>query len=273
VTVNKRTTVALLVALAIPPVALPGITGGQEIGGLRRGAQTRYGVTLGVAWYQARDQVLASLRHQGPKISLGFFREGMSSSALHRVGLTFAFAPLTDRYSPDRSSLLFHPSIEVKYAKKTVHIGDDTDLYVGGTLGWNTRFSFYENWDQAHPYWLTSSHIGAVGTLVRGLANGNAVRFELSFPLLAAVSRPPERFDYKEVNPDFGWVLRHIHKDLRVTSLHEHTAVTATLAYERRGGGLLGQRFFWQTNFISTRLPSSRPFLALSHTLGISHPF
>jgi hypothetical protein len=226
-----------------------------------------------VSLHQVRDEVLANLRHQGPKITAGLFREGISHSAIHRFGVSFAFAPLTDRYSPDRSSVLFHPAIEFRYAKRAARVTEDMTLYLGGTVGWDTRFSFFENWDQGHPYWLTSSHLGVAGTLVRSLGNGNALRFELDAPLLAAVSRPPERFEYKEVNPDLGWVFRHIHKDLRVTSLHEHTAFTATLAYERRGGGLLGQRFFWQTGFISTRLPHSRPITVLSHTLGISHPF
>lgn len=262
---TKRISLALLACLVLPTVAL-----GQDP---MRGMDTRYGFRLGVAFHQVRDEVLANLRHQGPKITAGLFREGISDSGMHRIDLSFSFAPLTDRYSPDRSSILFHPALELRYAKRAVEIGQDMVLYLGGAVGWNTRFSFFENWDRGHPYWLTSTHLGVAGALVRSLDNGNAIRFELDAPFLAVVSRPPERFDYKEVNPDLGWVFRHIHEDLRVTSLHEHTAVTATVAYERRGGGLLGQRFFWQTSYTSTRLPHSRPVTVLSHTVGISHPF
>jgi hypothetical protein len=192
---------------------------------------------------------------------------------MHRFEVSFAFAPLTDRYSPDRASLLFHPAVEFRYARKAVRVTEDLALFLGGTAGWNTRFSFYENWDQGHAYWLTSSHVGLAANLVRRLDNGNSLHLEVDAPLLAAVSRPPERFEYKEVNPDFGWIFGHIHEDMRITSLHEHTALTATLAYHRAGGGFFGRRFFWQTAYTSTRLPESRPFTSFTHTFGISHPF
>lgn len=249
---------------------LPLLASGQEV---PPASPTRYGFTLGVALYQARDEVLNSIRHQGPSISAGVFREGSSGTARHRLEVSFAFAPLTDRYSPDFASLLFHPAVGFRYARKAVQVTKDLALFLGGTAGWDTRFSFYENWDQGHAYWLTSSHLGLAADLVRRLENGNSLQLELDAPLLAAVSRPPERFEYKEVNPDLGWIFGHIHQDMRITSLHEHTALRATLAYQRPGGGFLGRRFFWQTEYTSTRLPESRPFTSFAHTFGISHPF
>jgi hypothetical protein len=256
---------ALLACLLIP-ISLSG----QE---RLPGSHTRYGFTLGVAFYQARDQVLNRLRHQGPSISAGVFREGSSEGSVHRIRVSFAFAPLSDRYSPDRSSLLFRPAIEVRYGRKAAQITENVALFMGGRAGWNTDFSFYENWDQGHAYWLTSAHLGFAGTLVRTLADGSSLHLELDAPVLAAVSRPPERFEYKEVKPDFGWIFGHIHEGMRVTSLHEHTALKASLVYHRKGGGFLRQRFFWQTAFTSTRLPDSRPLTTLTHTLGVSHPF
>ncbi|MGW8266084.1 MAG: hypothetical protein ACWGSQ_06930 [Longimicrobiales bacterium] len=262
---NHRIKLTLLACLVSPSFAA-----GQE---MADPSFARYGFTLGVSVYQARDEVLNNLRHRGPSIMAGVFWEGMSNAAMHRMEVSFAFAPLTDRYSPDRSSLLFQPAIELRYARKAVRISEDYSLFLGGTVGWNSRFSFYENWDQAHAYWLTSSHLGLAASLVRPLDNGNAFQLDLDAPLLAVVSRPPSRFEYKEVRPDLGWVFREIHSDPRVTSIHEHTAVTATLSYLRPGGGFFGQRLFWQTAFTSSRLPSSRPFTSLSHTLGISHSF
>ena len=262
---NHRLKLTLLACLVSPFFAA-----GQEV---PHGSSARYGLTLGVSFYQARDEVLNGLRHRGPSISAGLFREGVSDVAMQCVEISFAFALLTDRYSPDRTSMLFRPAIEFRYAKRAVEISEDFSLFLGGRVGWNSRFSFYENWDQAHAYWLTSSHLGLAASLVRRLDNGTAFRLELDAPLLAVVSRPPERFEYKEVNPDLGWVFREIHSDPRITSIHEHTAVTATLSYLRPGGGFLGHRIFWQTDFTSTRLPNSRPFSSLSHTLGVSYPF
>jgi hypothetical protein len=256
--------------LVLACLITPALASAQDV---TPGSSARYGFSLGVALYQARDEALNPLRHQGPSISAGVFREGISKVALHRVEVSFAFAPLTDRYSPDRSSLLFHPSFEVRYERKAAHLGGDMALFVGGTAGWNTRFGFYENWDQGHAYWLTSSHLNIAGTLVRNLDSGNALRLEVDAPILAAVSRPPERFEYKEVNPDLGWIFGHIHEDMRITSVHEHAALQATLTYERAGGGFPGRRLFWQTAFTSTRLPGSRPFTSFTHTFGISHPF
>ena len=251
-------------------LVLPLFASGQEV---TAGGDPRFGVTLGVALYENRDEVLNNIRHHGPSISAGVFLEGGSSSSIYRMGLSFGFAPLADRYSPDRSSIQFHPAIEFRYAKKTAQVTEGLALFVGGAVGWNTRFSFYENWDQGHAYWLTSSHLDLAGSLVQSLGNGRAVQLELDAPVLALVSRPPERFEYKEVNPSLGWVLGHIHQDARLTSLHEHRVLKATIGYGKTRGGRMFRRVFWQTTFTSTQLPHSRPFTSLSNRLGISYSF
>jgi hypothetical protein len=263
-TVKARIKLLLSTCLLIPMFA-----SGQ---GVPREAATRYGLTLGVAFHQVRDEALNPIRHQGPSVSAGVFREGGSAGSMHRFGISFTFAPLTDRYSPDRSSVLFHPAVEFRYARKTAQLSENLALFLGGTVGWSTRFGFYENWDQGHPYWLTSAHLGFAGSLVRALDDGKSLQLDLDSPLVALVSRPPERFEYKEVNPDLGWVFREIHSDPRITSVHEHSALTATLTFHNTGGRF-AQRIFWQTAFAATRLPSSKPFNSLSHTLGISHLF
>jgi hypothetical protein len=240
--------------------------------GVPREAATRYGLTLGVAFYQVRDEVLNPIRHQGLSVSAGVFREGASTDSMHRLGISFTFAPLTDRYSPDRSSVVFHPAVEFRYARRTAQLSEDLALFLGGTMGWNTRFGFYENWDQGHPYWLTSASLGFAGSLVRTLDDGKSLQLDLDSPLVALVSRPPERFEYKEVNPDLGWVFKEIHRDLRGATFPRHRAVTATLTFRRTGGRFL-QRVFWQTAFATARLPQSKPFTSVSHTLGISHLF
>jgi len=262
------TTLIKIILLAL--FASPVLGAGQD---LPPGSSARYGFTLGVSLYEVRDEALNGLRHRGPSISAGLFREGLSEGAMHRVEVSFAFAPLADRYAPDRSSLLFQPSFDFRYAMKAVRVSEDLSLFLGGTAGWNSRFSFYENWDQAHAYWLTSSYLGLTAGLLRPLDNGGALFLEMDVPLLAVVSRPPERFGYKEFNPDLAWVLKEIHSDPRLTSVHEHTSVTARLSYLRSRGGILGHRIFWQTAFTSNRLPHSRPFTALEHTLGLSYPF
>lgn len=261
---NRRLRLPILVCLFIPI-----LVSGQEI---PQRPSARYGFDVGIAFVQAREEVLNTLRHQGPSIFLGFFREGWSGAAAHRLAVSFGFTPLTDRYSPDRSSLLFHPAVEFRYARKAFRVSEDLAVFLGGSVGWSTRFSFYENWDQAHAYWLTSSQLGFAATLLRELERGKSLRLELDTPLLALVSRPPERFEYKEVKPDFGWVLDEIHRDPRLTSIHEHTAVRARLAY-RRAGGAFVRSIFWEAAFTSTRLPRSRPFTSLSYMLGISHLF
>lgn len=249
---------------------LPGLAGAQVIA---PDSGARYGFTLGVAVYQMRDEVLNDLRHRGPTVSAGVFREGSSANALHRVGFSFSFAALTDRYSLDRSSLVFHPTLEVRYARRVARVADDLSVFVGATGGWSTRFAFFENWDQGHAYWMTSAHLGFSGALVRTLDGGGRLRLDLDAPVLAAVSRPPDRFTYKEANPDLGWVLRQIHQGMRITSVHEHTALAATITWDREGGGFLRQSFFWRTDFVSSRLPAARPLTILTHSLGISQSF
>ena len=258
------------IKLLLPACLLiPMFASGQQA---PRGSAARYGPTLGVAFYQVRDEVLNPIRHQGPSVSAGVFREGASTDSMHRLGISFTFAPLTDRYSPDRSSVVFHPAVELRYAKKTAQLSEDLTLFLGGTMGWNTCFGFYENWDQGHPYWLTSAHLGFAGSLVHKLDDGKALQLDLDSPLVAFLSRPPERFEYKEVNPALGWVFKEIHRGLRGATFPQHKAFTATLTFLRTSGPFL-QRVFWQTAFAAARLPQSKAFTSVSHTLGISHLF
>jgi hypothetical protein len=233
-------------------------------------ATTGLGVRLGVALYQHRDEVLNNIRHRGPSVSAAVFLQRGSKVSMYCMGVSFGFASLKDRYSPDRSSILFNPAVEIRYARKALQVAERVAVFLGGTAGWNTRFAFYENWDQGHAYWLTSSQLGVGATLVRSMANGNVLQLDLDAPVLALVSRPPARFEYKEVNPSLSWVLKNIHQDSRLTSVHEYTELKATVAY---GRALWGRRIFWQTTFVSARLPESRPFVSMSHKLGIVYPF
>lgn len=232
-----------------------------------------FGIALAVTEYQIRDGVLNPIRHRGTSLSLEFFRRGGGPATRQRLGMSVLVDPLGDRYTSGRSSTLIHLAVDFRMARKVTDIGGRTSVFVGGSAGWSTDFAFHEQWDQQHVYWLTASELGPVVSLERRLGGGHSIQLYAGMPVLAMVSRPPQRFDYREVDHGLGWMLKEIHSGSRLATPDEHFALRAGLTFSAVRDGKLRIAFFWRTSYVRSDVPTSREVKIVNHSLGVSMPW
>jgi hypothetical protein len=241
----------------------------QNLGPGRAG----FGISLAATDYQIRDEALNAIRHGGASMTLGFFRQGGNPDRRHRITFSVLVAGLGDRYAPERGSLVARPNLDLRMGWRVSRPGRTTSLFLGGTAGWSTHWAFYEQWDEAHVYWLTSTRLGVDALLEHDFGAGRSLQLEVDAPVLALVSRPPSEFGYREVNPAPGWILREIHGKPRLASPASHLALDLGLVYSRNREGALRHDVFLRMEYIRDTAPSSRPVTILTYRLGISMPW
>jgi hypothetical protein len=237
-------------------------TGGRDIG-----------LSLGAAEYQVRENVLNRIRHRGALISGGFFIESTGEISRQKFEFYLVFSKLKSRYDPDKSSFAVNPSLHYRYARKIKNINPAVTLFVGGVLGLDMHHEWFDNWDDSHLYWLTSYYLGGDGILTYRRSDTSSFVLEVYMPLLALISRPPERFLYKTANPDFSWVVGELHSNMRLTSIHEHLALNLNLRYRFRYTHIYDQSIYWRLSYTRNTVPYSKELSILTHTLGISFIF
>lgn len=234
-----------------------------------------FGFTLAVTQYQVRDAVLNPIRHSGTSVSVELFHRGGGEDTRRRFGLSFMVNPLGDRYTSGRSSTLVHLAVDVRLERKVAEVAEGTSVILGGSVGWSTHFQFHEQWDQQHVYWLTATEAGLAAAIERSWGDGRSIRLDAGMPILALVSRPPERFDYREVNHGLGWMLGEINGRTRLATPAEHLALRGGITYSAVRDGRLRHALFWRTEYVRNTAATSRDLHILTHSLGasLSWPF
>lgn len=226
-----------------------------------------FGLALSVSSTQWRDRVLNPARHAGWSASLDLTRSrrGAASNSLFQLGL--AFSPLNSRFDPTTAS--FGAGLSLGYRREHdlgATIGGE-QVALGGQLRAAWDFAYFDNWDDSHFYWLTSYTLGFAGSASHALSPGQSVSLEWDMPVVAMVSRPRERILYKTQESSFASVVSRMHRDMRLTSLHEHRALDLTLRFNRLRARL-GRSLFWRFHYLDTDLPHSREVQILRHFFG-----
>lgn len=256
-------------AVAILTAATAAPTKCQDLGPGTAG----FGFALAVTEYQIRDQVLNPIRHRGTSMALELFRRSGGDDTRRVLAFSLLVDPLGDRYTTGRSSLLVHPRLDFRAAWRVADLGGRTSVFVGGSAGWNTHWTFHEQWDEQHVHWLTATQVGVDAAVERRLGGGRWLHFEVGAPLLALVSRPPERFTYREINHSLGWVFSEIHSHSRLATPDEHLDLRVGLNYSAVRDGRLRHAVFWRTSYVRNTAPTSRDVHIVTHSLGVSLPW
>lgn len=243
---------------AAPPLA------GQEALPDPRGS---YGLALSVSSTQWRDRVLNPARHTGWSASLDLTRSRRSAAYSSRLDLGLAFSPLKSRFDPSTSS--FGAGLSLGYRREHGLGGTSGGVQValGGQLRAAWDFAYFDSWDDSHFYWLTSYALGFAGSVSHAPSPGRSVSLEWDVPVAAVVSRPRERILYKVQEPSFGAVVSRMHRDMRLTSIHQHRALDLTLRFNRLRARL-GRSLFWRLQYLETDLPHSKEVQILRHSFG-----
>ncbi len=231
-----------------------------------------FGFTIGLSRSQVKEKVLNNIRHQGTFFPspISFNYENVKNNSFQAFEFNIHFTGLKSRYDPDVSSLMIHPDINYRYLWKLNSTNETIDFFLGAITGLNMQLGWYNNWDDSHLYWLTSYYLGADGRMNYKVNDKSSFYLDLSLPLISLVSRPPDRFLYKVVNPEIGWIISEIHDDLRLTSVNQHFVMNLDLAYELKYSGKSKLRIFWRFYYLDNNMDYSRNLKVISHVFGTS---
>ena len=232
-----------------------------------------FGLAIGPAGYQVKENVLNKIRHKGTFISGGLFYERSRAFSKQRFEFYAIFSKLESRYDPDKASIVINPSMDYRYARKIEDISQHVALFAGGVAGFDSHIAYYENWDESHFYWLTSYYLGFAGVLTYRQSETGSLYLEVDIPVVALISRPLARILRKEVNPEFSWIAGKLHEDLTLTSIHQHFALNMDLGYTFRYSDRFRQSIFWRSRYTKNSMAYSRDIAILTHTLGVTFLF
>ena len=232
-----------------------------------------FGFTFGLNEYQVKENVLNNIRHRGMMPFLGFSYEKSKELSKHKAEFFLNINALKSRYDPDRSSIVINPALSYRYARKVKDLNPQFKLFLGGIAGLNSHGAFFDNWDDSHLYWLTSYSLAIDGILTYQKSKNGYFYLELHSPVLALISRPPDRLLYKVINPTFSWIISEYHRNLRLTSIHEHFEVNVDLAYRFIYSNKFIQSVFWRLHYVRNSMNYSKNISILTYQLGFTFLF
>lgn len=225
------------------------------------------GVALGWVEYAVRDQALNPLAHQGRLASLGLQREISDARTTRRFDAEIGAAALNSRFETGWSSLATDLRLAYRRAVEVARPDPELSVRLGGALDATSHMSYFSNWDDSHFYWLTAYSAGLDALVEHRRRDGARLSLEARLPLVAWVSRPEARIDYKVVNLEAGWIVRKLHEDLSLVSVDRHLALDVALRYQRPSGRW-GRTLFWQFMYVRSDIETSAGLDLLRHTLG-----
>lgn len=233
-----------------------------------------FGIALGINEYQVKDRVLNNIRHRGlSPTALGAAWDISSVGTLQRYELLLMVNLLASRYDPERSSYAISSSFRYRLLKRFPGTVAGFRYALGGGLGGDHDLVYYSKWDDCRTYWLTSYHLTINGRLDRELTGNTGYWLEAGLPVVALVSRPPERFLDKMGRPDLPGLLGELHDDLRITSIHEHFLGKVKLGFTVRRPAGSRLDLFWQLKYARSSMPYSRTIDIVTHAAGVQYYF
>jgi hypothetical protein len=260
--------VLVLLIFTLSPVRADDKSGQPDI------VHKNFGIALGINEYQVKETVLNNIRHRGlSPTTLGLSLDISSAKALQRYEVFLMLNLLASRYNPSRTSYVLSSSIRYRLLKKSPGTGAHFSYSLGGGIGGDHELVYFSKWDDCRTYWLTSYYITMDGLLDRELSKESSCWLEASIPVVALVSRPPDRFLDKMGRPDLAGLLGEIHDNMRITSLHEHFSGKVKLGYTVRKSTGSRWDLFWQIKYARSSMPYSRTIDILTHAVAIQYYF
>lgn len=230
-------------------------------------------LSLGLNDYQTKDMVLNNIKHSGKLLFLGFDYEIPRERSRQKLEFDFVFNMLNSRYESEKSSYVFYPELNYSYDRKLNEGIKNLDIFIGGNVGTEYHMTFYENWDEAHLYWLTSYYLGINGFLLYKKSQKLLFYFRPDFPVLSLISRPPSQFMQSEISGSPNDITKSLHDNLRLVTFNRHFACKINLGLMINHSKSFSPSVFWRVEYIMNRMPYSKDIQIVSQTFGISFKF
>jgi hypothetical protein len=186
------------------------------------------GVVLGSGYNQIRDDILAPLRWDGLSFVGGFSYSKVSTKALHNIDLRIPYSSLTNRY--DHEADAYELNLGYSYLRKIENTKPYGQIYVGGLIDWSCNLQLYDTWDDSHLYWLNVYELGPIVRWKPNFPSNHHLSFNLNFPLLALVSRPPE-FRYYDQEKLPAEILSKPHENMKFNTINKYISLGLQCKY------------------------------------------
>lgn len=174
-TLRSRSLIALLICL-----------GGADAAR----AQTThvFAARVAVASGSAREDLLVPVAASGPSLALqGRYRLAVDSERIE-TELGFGTALLFDRF--DNAALQIPHTVAIGYGH-VIQRSPWTITHLGINVRWQTELSYFEAWDDAHGYWLSTLALGPTVHNAATLREHLFLETRAELALFGLVSRPP----------------------------------------------------------------------------------
>ena len=188
----------------------------------------QFGIDLGGVHYQVRDNIIAPVRWQGFGFNLDFSYSIITKKGLHNIELGIPVAFPNNRY--DHSSIVTEINLGYSYLGKIASSERLGQVYIGGMIDWSFNFQYYLNWDDSHMYWLNTYALHPAARWDKTYRDNHKLSMNISFPILALVSRPPE---YRYIDQDRlpKAVLSIAHKKMKLKTIPKYLSFVLDCEY------------------------------------------
>ena len=180
---------------------------------------------INIGGIQVRENALNSLVHKGSLIvtSLSFDNESETGLS-HRLELSYGIGSLKSRFEEDKNSTYSNPQLRYSLTMPITY-----SMSVGGYLSVDYQVMEFENWDDSHVYWLTSYQIGPVLKIDNIPFKG--LFANISFPVLALVSRSRNEITNKVDSGEFSDIFNLIHSNAAIISFIKYRVFDIHIRY------------------------------------------
>ena len=225
-------------------------------------------IYLGYANTQLRESVLNNILHNGYLFSTGVTYYKSRNPIIQKINFKSTPCFLMSRYENKQSSLNVFNRIKYSLLYNTEKTNKFFSQCYGMAIGLNSNVTFFENWDDSHIYWLTNYYLSINSDLKFHLNNNQSVNLFVGFPIINFISRPPEVFTYKVLNPKPGWIIKEVNENIRFSGIN-HLNLETTFAYNFSYNSRIGKSIYYELIFIKTEMPYSKQFVLLVNNIGL----
>jgi hypothetical protein len=216
--------------------------------------------TLGSA--SARDDLLVPLAFTGPGLGLGSrYRLGFGTNAIE-AELGLGLALLTNRFEHEAEQLSH--GLAVGYSRVIApNGGQRTEL--AAIVRWQDELTYFESWDDAHGYWLSSLVLAPAVRDSRALSSALVLESRAEVALLGISARPPERrWNKQDALTHFSYHVDRLGHGTRLaTPLNLQSLRAEALLRFRRSAAPVGSGFGAGLTAAFSRSGDPEPYLLL----------
>ena len=191
------------------------------------------GIQLNGGLSMYREDLLVPLGFRGPSLSLGAAYTYQDKQNLIQVHLEVGMGHLANRYS--HAAWIMHPEFRTSWSKIIAKSHRWGRFGIGVCYQTQMNNLFFESWDDAHLYWLTSHNLGISAEWQNAISKNNGIIIRIESPVIAFVSRP-QVYRYKKQEPLNQWTYHFTepNRSLHIATWDAYRAIFLQILFFRK---------------------------------------